>query len=154
MYTIVCIHQLAPTLRNRLHWFSVQNNQKLRCIRWMCRCRREERLWLICDRIRNSNCNWCSPWEVYVQSMRQHLYQCLLSGELKMFPTVRERRGTNRIKCKDNIEVFYSCRMPEMQDIDMVECCQCREWYHVPCVRVPQEELKDRIAIWFCDNCN
>ena len=25
--------------------------------------------------------------------MRQHLYQCLLSGKLQMFPTLRERRG-------------------------------------------------------------
>ena len=56
-----------------------------------------------------------------------------------MFPTVREQRGVTQIKTKDNIDVFCSCRIVEMQGVEMVECCQCREWYHVPCVpQVPQ----------------
>ena len=37
-----------------------------------------------------------------------------------------------------------SCRMPEMQGVEMVECCQCREWFHVP--QVPQAALKELLG--------
>ena len=71
-----------------------------------------------------------------------------------MFPKLRERRGAARVKVKDDIRVFCVCRMPELPGIEMVECCQCKEWYHVPCIQVPQAALKDKKVVWFCDNCN
>ena len=46
--------------------------------------------------------------------MRQHLYECFVSGDLQMFPTLRDRRGTNCIKTKDGIEIFWACRMPDL----------------------------------------
>ena len=47
-----------------------------------------------------------------------------------MFPTVRKRRGASRIKYKDNIEVLIFVPR-DARYVDMVECCQGREWYYV-----------------------
>jgi hypothetical protein len=86
--------------------------------------------------------------------MRQHLYESFLRGKLQMFPTLRERRSATRVKVKDDIHVFCACRMPELPGVEMVECCRCKEWYHVPCIQVPQAALEDKKVVWFCDNCN
>ncbi len=69
--------------------------------------------------------------------MREHLYESFLSGKLQTFPTLRERRCATRVKIKDDIQVFCACRIPELPGVEMVECCRCKEWYHVPCIQVP-----------------
>ena len=72
-----------------------------------------------------------------------------------MFPTLRctGPRRDIKIKSEDIIEVFCTCRMPEIDGIDMVQCDKCTEWYHVGCVTVPSQAMKDRSMEWFCSTC-
>ena len=60
-------------------------------------------------------------------NMRQHLYQCLQSGKLQMFPTLSNEEAPLELRPRTNIDVLCLCRMPELQGIEMVECCQCKE---------------------------
>lgn len=86
--------------------------------------------------------------------MRKHLYKCLQNERMTMFPTMKERRGATKAKSSNTINIFCVCRMPELQNIEMVACCKCKAWYHVHCVSVPQSVLKDRKVVWFCSDCN
>ena len=83
---------------------------------------------------------------------RKHLYHCLVKGELTMFPTVKSRVPKKVIKSTDTIPIFCECRMPDHGN--MVQCCQCMEWYHIECVDVPKRALDYSNEPWFCDNCN
>ena len=80
---------------------------------------------------------------------RKHLYDCLVKGELTLFPIVKERIPKKIIKSTDTI---CKCRMPEHSN--MVQCCQCDEWYHTECVYVPKTALEHSNEPWFCDKCN
>ena len=85
--------------------------------------------------------------------MRKHLYTCLQKGRITNFPTIKERRLHTKVKSRDEIEVYCECRMPELRNVEMVQCCKCKEWYHVHCVSVPRTALVDKNAKWFCSRC-
>ena len=55
--------------------------------------------------------------------MRRHLHKSFKNRKLEMFPTLKEQRGATQIKSNDAVKVFCTCRMPELPDIEMVECC-------------------------------
>ena len=86
--------------------------------------------------------------------MRKHLYACLQKGRITMFPTMKERRIPEKVKCRDEIKIYCECRMPELRNVEMVECNGCKEWYHVHCVCVPHVALKDKNIKWFCFSCS
>ena len=71
-----------------------------------------------------------------------------------MLPTVKERRVPMIVKNWDEIDVYCECRMPELRNVEMVECCKCKEWYHVHCVSVPHSVLPDKNIKWFCNSCS
>ena len=76
--------------------------------------------------------------------MRKHLYTCLQKGQLVMFPTMKERRVPVKVKSRDEIDIYCECRMPELRNVEMVECC----------VHVPQSALVDKNTKWFCNSCS
>ena len=76
---------------------------------------------------------------------------CTGVGELRMFPATRQDvQATER--STDFIKLFCSCRMPKMSP--MVECSQCRQWYHTDCVNVPKVALDETDVDWICYNCS
>lgn len=83
-------------------------------------------------------------------AMRRHLYECLTKQEMSMFPH-KPRRITRMVKQEDTLELFCTCRMPEIPP--MVECSRCCNWYHVNCVSVPQEALDNSSTEWICQYC-
>ena len=83
------------------------------------------------------------------RKMRKHLYKCLDKGHMEMFPH-KEVQSHSKIASIDYICV---CRMPEINGVDMVECCKCAEWYHLSCVDVPKQILEDSCLDWFCPSC-
>ena len=95
----------------------------------------------------------CSPERLHFDQgkMRRHLYRCLENGAMENFPIVKQRQPKNRIKSTHSFTVHCTCRMPE--DRNMVECCGCRQWYHVPCVNVPLKALEDSNEPWYCEKC-
>ena len=68
-----------------------------------------------------------------------------------MFPIVKERTLKKVIRAVDTVSVFCDCRMPE--DSSMVQCCNCDEWYHIPCVDVPKAALENSAEPWYCNKC-
>ena len=82
--------------------------------------------------------------------MRKHLYRCFNQDALSMFPASR-REPQATVQSTDIIEIYCTCRMPEMPP--MVECSHCSEWYHTDCVHVPKIALDDTSVEWFCCNC-
>ena len=71
--------------------------------------------------------------------MRAHLWQCLERGEMRMFPVIRKRRvKKSAVKSTEQVPVYCKCRMPELPGERMIECTDCKEWYHLDsCVVVP-----------------
>ena len=85
--------------------------------------------------------------------MRRHLYQCLTQGKMEQFPMLKSNGAEAKINSEDIIKVYCSCRMPEVDGIDMVQCNQCQEWFHLGCVAVPDEAMSDSATEWFCPTC-
>ena len=86
--------------------------------------------------------------------MRQHLLKCLQEGEMTPFPLKKIRRNTGRVKSWDAIDVYCTCRMPEVNGVDKIECSNCKAWYHIiPFgITVPKEAAQTRKE-WFCNKC-
>lgn len=52
-------------------------------------------------------------------------------------------------------KVYCICRKPE-DDRRMIECCQCKEWFHLECVKVTDEQasrMEDEEIDYFCPIC-
>lgn len=86
------------------------------------------------------------------KKMRRHLYDCLTAGKLTPFPTLRKGPTSKRAMVYYEIKVHCHCRMPELKDVEMVECSLCSKWVHVMCDSVKKECINSDIK-WFCQNC-
>ena len=80
---------------------------------------------------------------------RKHLMQCLETGNIHTFPVTRKRRRGNKVKGSSS----FSCRMPEQPGGTIIQCCSCKEWYHLTCVIVSQQAIGLHTK-WFCNKCN
>ena len=79
---------------------------------------------------------------------------CLETQCLSAFPVIWKRRRGDVVKWSTTLQVYCSCRMPEQPECTMVECSQCKEWFHVDtCVTVPPQALGSGEK-WFCDLCS
>ena len=83
--------------------------------------------------------------------MRKHLWKCLGKKQMEMFPVTRQRRA-QKAKFVQDINIYCKCRMPTMGE-DMLQCSNCEQWYHISCVRVPQNALDDTSISWYCKQC-
>ena len=88
-------------------------------------------------------------------NMRAHLRQCFEDGEMKMFPVLRKRRVKKiAVKTTEEVPVYCKCRMPELPGEKLIECTNCKEWYHLDtCVNVPPTTCLDSSEPWFCHKC-
>ena len=86
-------------------------------------------------------------------AMRDHLPCCLESGKLTMFPLVKRQMPRKVVRHVDIIELYCSCRMPEVPP--MVECSKCKEWYHIKYVSAyPKEHWRTKVLTGsYCKNC-
>ena len=77
------------------------------------------------------------------QAMRKHLRLCLQNKVMPMFPIKKTRRVMAKVKSVDYIEIYCTCRMPPIPDVEMIECTKCKSWFHFPmCVSIPPEARK------------
>lgn len=87
----------------------------------------------------------------YDQSvMRSPLAVCFHCEELAVFPTSSSKCGTID-KREETIEVFCHFRMPFRDDVFMIECSACLEWFHRSCEKVPKT-VTDK-TLFHCMNC-
>ena len=49
------------------------------------------------------------------------------------------------------VKVYCTCRLPD-DGHKMVECYQCKEWYHTSCVKIPRTYIDNRKK-WNCGRC-
>ena len=84
-------------------------------------------------------------------SLRQHFVQCLESQHFTMFPVKSEQRNGLRIRSKQTITVYCTCRMPKVNGISMICCNNCKKWFHGVCIALIPEEIKGKK--WFCPTC-
>ena len=100
--------------------------------------------------------NWIPPWEIHLWPIKdaQTFVHVPIKGRLVMFPTVKEWRVPVKVKSRNEIDTYCECRMPALRNVVMVECCKCKEWYHVHCICVPHSALVDKNTKWFCNSCS
>ena len=72
------------------------------------------------------------------KATRSHLLQCIEEGEMKPFPASSGREHKQPVK--QVIPIYCTCRLID-NGTRMIECAQCREWYHVGCVNVDKSSL-------------
>lgn len=87
------------------------------------------------------------------EKMRRHLYICFTKGILTPFP-VKTNAGPVKSTAIESIDIHCYCRMPELKDIAMIECTNCKRWYHnVCCDNIPKECMDDSRVEWLCNFC-
>ena len=84
-------------------------------------------------------------------------YQELQSvNEKSFFSRFAYKAATSEFK-PDHVQVFCKCSMPYNPDLFMVECGECKEWFHPECIGTSREDLdknlKNSDSEWFCDEC-
>lgn len=90
----------------------------------------------------------------YIQNQfRNHLLSCLEASEISPFPTrQRMRRVAKKLPITSAFDIYCICRLPG--EGRMIECEQCREWFHKDCVdTIPANWRKKYPVQWFCANC-
>ncbi len=94
----------------------------------------------------------CIRWDQ--RNMRTHFAECMHTQCIQFFPCSQVKRaasgGINRTSV---VEVFCFCRQPEGLDDRMVQCQQCKEWYHETCHAVPSNLFSDKSAMFCCLKC-
>ena len=115
---------------------------------WLCR------LWPFALAFSTSLCIVEQPSEKrYSQKdLRTHLYslfdsdssspQSFLSSNWQKIPA-------NLVKITMVVSVFCHCCLPE--EGNMIECCQCSEWYHE---NTDEEVWEKEETDWVCKECN
>ena len=49
------------------------------------------------------------------------------------------------------VPVFCHCRL--LEEDNMIECCQCSEWYHEKCENNDEEVWEKEEIDWACKGC-
>jgi len=90
----------------------------------------------------------------YQDKLRDHLIECLKQKKIVPFPS-RPRRHIKPVI--EFIEVYCTCRLPETianEDMHMVACDACDEWYHDYCEDISPEMYASPESIWLCNKCS
>ncbi len=74
--------------------------------------------------------------------------------EIVPFPQLRQRRLRPKKKVipVNTIPLYCTCRMPETDD--MIQCSQCMNWFHISCVKPPQQAIDEFEEKWYSSNCS
>ena len=87
----------------------------------------------------------------YIQgAMRQHLIQCFKDSCASGFPSTLRNVSGDHIKKTKTIAVHCTCRLPETQCRNMIQCTVCETWYHEECDVVEPKAWIDEDYPWVC----
>lgn len=96
-------------------------------------------------------------WEQ--SKMRSHLKSCFQSSKMTPFPgSQKEATPTGSeepLLMAVKVNVYCSCRMPQVGRERMAQCSKCHEWYHERCEDIPKTVFcRNRNKILFyCKYC-
>jgi hypothetical protein len=87
-------------------------------------------------------------------AMRLHLLEILEAGVVQRFPCTKQRRVPigSRVRKTIREQIFCQCRMPNNKDKAMIECSNCKKWYHKGCEGIDTEETY-KGKPWKCSSC-
>ena len=85
------------------------------------------------------------------ERMRQHLNECLLSGQMRAFPRAAEDCIPRPKSGVVSVELFCLCKLPAQFDTDMISCDLCNMWFHCSCVDV---DASNAPKYWECPECS
>ena len=99
-----------------------------------------------------SICNGIDPASHSYQqaAMRSHTLSCVEKSQMTLFPCTSGRQYQESIK--KTLPVYCVCRLPN-DGSSMIQCCECKEWYHLACVKVNKEYLINPKLDWHCTQC-
>ena len=99
-----------------------------------------------------SICNGIDPASYSYQqaAMRSHTLSCIEKSQMTLFPCISGRQYQESIK--KTLPVYYVCRLPN-DGSSMIQCCECKECYHLACVNVIKEYLIKPKLDWHCTQC-
>ena len=73
----------------------------------------------------------------------------LQNSVLTSFPCQKRKRKYKQERCRISfIPVYCTCRLPE--EGAMIQCIQCKEWFHEDCVEAPHEAWNEVDTDWMC----
>jgi PHD-finger len=98
-------------------------------------------------------CNNIDPTGVtyHVSTLVSTVNEGLKSGILTVVPPASSRRKYV-IRNSHYKKLYCVCSKP-WQDLQMVECSKCNNWYHTKCVSVSIPQLKRLSMLWLCAQC-
>ena len=99
---------------------------------------------LCCDGL-PQDCDWQQ------EVMRGHLVKCIEAGVISSFPMSNTSRNHQLYHSSEEIDIYCHCRQPYRENIFMVQCDKCLDWFHRGCERVPRIIKKN--TCFFCKNC-
>ena len=114
-------------------------------------------LWPLCYSIYYGSSFWGNASEFLFRSKENEesliLFKCLENKNMTLFPTLRKRRiRQSMIKAVQEVAIHCACRMPEMGKF-MIECTNCKQWFHVSCYKNIPKKAFDSKKSWLCCNC-
>lgn len=103
-------------------------------------------------------CQQVDPVNLYYHQdqMRAHLKECFEQSNITPFPsTLNSKKNNERVVSSTEVEIYCLCRQPEV--LPMIECDNCKTWYHADCASVSEHVLEtldeDTSLKWFCTTC-
>ncbi|XP_047314042.1 chromatin remodeling protein EBS-like, partial [Impatiens glandulifera] len=64
-----------------------------------------------------------------------------------------EYKAANGLVLPSRVVVYCKCKLPENPDLLMVQCEECKNWYHPFCVDMTNDQAK-QLHLFICSNCN
>ncbi|XP_047314041.1 chromatin remodeling protein EBS-like [Impatiens glandulifera] len=64
-----------------------------------------------------------------------------------------EYKAANGLVLPSRVVVYCKCKLPENPDLLMVQCEECKNWYHPFCVDMTNDQAK-HLHLFICSNCN
>ena len=96
------------------------------------------------------------------KKIREHLRRCFENGKMSPFPgrdLPDRRKITPHISDEPlfttvKVEVYCSCKMPQVGRERMAQCTECLKWYHERCENIPKTVFcKSKRTPYSCKYC-
>lgn len=91
------------------------------------------------------------------KKMRNHLTTCLNNGLITESPSMCRRTVRTEYCLSALVPLYCKCNTSYVTDDSMIECGQCKDWYHIGCVGLTDELFmefdSDNSKKYLCDKC-
>ena len=85
--------------------------------------------------------------------MRAHLASCLRANEMEPFPSTQTRPQNRKVRQTYTVDVYCECRLPDNRSERMIECRECKEWFHQSCQEIPTSSFYNFEQGYSCRTC-